>query len=208
VGNAQTYDLAALVRASAEGDNDAWNELVRRYARLIATVIRHYRLSAADAQDISQLVWLHLIEHLPHLREPAALPGWLTTTTRHECLRHLRTNSRSLSIDPHAMIERNATDTTDVEAPLLAAERHQVLLDALEELPQQPRLLLTLLAADPPRPYAEISRVLGIPIGSIGPTRSRSLEKLRETAAVKAYLQADGKVAQTGGARHALAELE
>jgi RNA polymerase sigma factor (sigma-70 family) len=208
VGDAHTYDLAELVRASAEGDNDAWNDLVRRYARLIATIIRHYRLSVADSQDVSQLVWLHLIEHLPHIREPAALPGWLATTTRRECQRLLRMNSRSLTVDPHAVMGLSAVDGGDVEEPLLAAERHQVLLDALAELPEQQRLLLTLLAADPPRPYAEISQVLGIPIGSIGPTRSRTLEKLRETAAVKAYLRADGTVAQTGGARHALAELE
>jgi RNA polymerase sigma factor (sigma-70 family) len=208
VGIARTYDLATLVRASVDGDEEAWNELVGRYARLLAAVIRHYRLSAADAQDVSQLVWLHLVEHLQHIREPAALPGWLVTTTRHECLRYLRTKSRSLSMDPIAMTELSTIDGEDAEESLVAAERHQVLLDGLAELPPQQRHLLTLLAADPPRPYAEISRILGIPIGSIGPTRSRTLEKLRETTAVKTYLRANSEAARTGGARHALAELE
>jgi DNA-directed RNA polymerase specialized sigma24 family protein len=98
-------DLAAnsaLVHASVQGDEKAWNELVQRYAWLIAAVIRHYRLTGADAQDVSQLVWLHLIEHLPYLREPAALPGWLVTTTKRECQRYVQKSRRTVSIDPTA----------------------------------------------------------------------------------------------------------
>ncbi|GAA4710806.1 RNA polymerase sigma factor [Phytohabitans rumicis] len=207
MGTVPTDDLATLVRASVNGDEGAWNELVRRHAGLVAGVIWRYRLSTADAQDVSQLVWLHLIEHLAQIREPAALPGWLVTTTRHECQRYLRVNSRSVSVDPAAMTQLSV-DAHDVDEELLAAERVQVLRAALAELSPQHRELLVLLAADPPCPYAEISRILGIPIGSIGPTRSRALDKLRETAAVKTYLQTNGKAARTGGARHALAELE
>jgi RNA polymerase sigma factor (sigma-70 family) len=208
VGEARTYDLVKLVAASADGDADAWNELVRRYAGLVVFVIRHYRLSGADAQDVSQTVWLRLVEHLSNIREPAALPGWLSTTTRHECQRHLRASSRSVSMDPLDMTRLNAVDGDHVVAELLAAERHQVLRDGLAELAPPQRELLTLLAADPPVAYAEISRILGIPIGSIGPTRSRTLEKLRETKAVQAYLRANSEAVRTGGARHALAELE
>jgi RNA polymerase sigma factor (sigma-70 family) len=201
-------DLPVLVEACVHGDEEAWNELVRRYAGLVTHVIRRYRLSPADAQDVGQLVWLRLVEHLRYLREPAALPGWLATTTRHECERHLRTNGRSIAVDPLTMVRQDPAGETEIDAVLLATERRQVLLDGLAELAPQQRELLMMLAADPPHAYAEISRILGIPVGSIGPTRSRILDKLRGTSAVRAYLDATAGVARTEGRRHAVAELE
>jgi len=186
------WDLPTLVKQASVGrDEDAWNELVRRFAGLVAFVIRHYRLSAADTQDVSQLVWLRLVEHLGQIREPEALPGWLATTTRHECERYLRLNSRNVAMDPHSMRLVDHRDGPEVDELLLAAERRQVLLDGLGELAPQQRELLMMLTADPPYAYAEISRILGIPIGSIGPTRSRVLDKLRDTGAVRTYLEAD-----------------
>jgi RNA polymerase sigma factor (sigma-70 family) len=185
------WDLPTLVKASVDRDEEAWNELVRRFAGLVAFVIRHYRLSGADAQDVSQLVWLRLVEHLAGIREPAALPGWLATTTRHECERFLRVNGRSVAVDPVTMRLTDPGGGPDVDEVLLAAERRQALRDGLRELAPQQRELLLMLTADPPYAYAEISRILGIPIGSIGPTRSRVLGKLRDTDAVRAYLAAD-----------------
>jgi RNA polymerase sigma factor (sigma-70 family) len=185
------WDLPTLVKASIGRDEQAWNELVRRFAGLVTFVIRHYRLSASDGQDVSQLVWLRLIEHLEQIREPSALPGWLATTTRHECERYLRINGRSVAVDPSTMREADRDDGRTVDELLLAAERRQVLLDGLGQLAPQHRELLLMLAADPPYAYAEISRILGIPIGSIGPTRSRVLGKLRDTDAVRAYFDAD-----------------
>lgn len=190
------WELPELVKASIDRDEDAWNELVRRFAGLVAFIIRHYRLAASDAQDVSQLVWLRLVEHLGQIREPAALPGWLATTTRHECERYLRVNGRSVAVDPMTMKEDRSAGP-EIDELLLAAERRQVLLDGLAQLAPSQRELLMMLAADPPYAYADISRILGIPIGSIGPTRSRVLGKLRETDAVRAYLDAD-RSAQLG----------
>ena len=67
------------------GEQQAWDALVERYAPLIWSICRHYRLERADAEDVSQAVWFTLVARLDHLREPAALPGWLATTTRREC---------------------------------------------------------------------------------------------------------------------------
>lgn len=192
------WDLPDLVKASIDHDEDAWNELVRRFAGLVGFVMRHYRLSTADTQDVSQLVWLRLVEHLSQIREPAALPGWLATTTRHECERYLRVNGRSIAVDPLTMTDPGQQDAREIDELLLAAERRQVLLDGLAELAPQQRELLMMLTADPPYAYAEISRQLGIPIGSIGPTRSRVLDKLRDTGPVRAYLHAD-ETAPIGG---------
>lgn len=200
-------DLAGLVSGSINGDEDSWNQLVRRFAGLVAGVIRRHRIPDADVQDVSQLTWLRLIEHLRQIREPAALPGWIVTTTGRECQRWLRANSRSLPVDPETMNRLEGTDER-VGDSLLHAERHQVLADALRELEPQQRDLFLLFIADPPYSYAEISQMMGIPIGSIGPTRSRILGKLRASTAVTKYLQGNENAAQTGGGRHAFAGLE
>lgn len=201
-------DTATLVRSSRDGDEQAWNELVRRHAHLVVAVTRQYRMPAPDAQDVSQTVWLRLVEHLATIREPAALAGWIVTTAKHECLRLLRSGTRTVPVDPLTgrVLDRSAT--ADVDGDLLAAERYQALRDGLAELAPHQRELLVLLSSDPPPPYAEISRRLGIPIGSIGPTRSRILEKLRATSAIRTYLEATREAARDGGGRHAFAELD
>jgi RNA polymerase sigma factor (sigma-70 family) len=186
------WTLTALVGAAVEHDDDAWSELVRRFTRLVACTIRRYQLSVADAQDVSQLVWLRLIEHLGTLREPAALPGWISTTTRHECERLLRTSGRSVPTDPTTLEPFDRTDDPAIDESLLADERRRALFEGLAELSAHQRDLLLMLSADPPYAYAEISRTLHIPVGSIGPSRSRILARLRETAPVKAYLSVLG----------------
>jgi RNA polymerase sigma factor (sigma-70 family) len=179
-------EVTDLVAAAAGHDEQAWNELVRRYAGLIASTLRRYRLRPEDAQDVTQLVWLHLVEHLSRLRDPAALPGWLVTTTRRECERQLRTAGRVVEVDPQTMW--HAAGTPPVDEPLLAYERRQALRDGLAELDPRQRRLMVLLTADPQPSYAEIGRVLGIPVGSVGPTRARALAKLRATAPVRSYI--------------------
>jgi RNA polymerase sigma factor (sigma-70 family) len=191
-------ELGDLLRAGADKDEGAWHELVRRYASLVAFVIRHYRLNRADTQDVSQLVWLRLVEHLSEIREPAALPAWLATTTRRECERYLRVHGRSVAMDPVDLGILEPADGPDVDELLLATERRQALRDGLALLTPRQRRLLTMLTADPPHAYAEISRILNIPIGSIGPTRSRALEKLRDTAPVRAYFSAERAVPVRG----------
>jgi RNA polymerase sigma factor (sigma-70 family) len=182
------WTLTTLVGAASAHDDDAWAELVRRFAGLVAGTIRRYRLSAADTQDVSQLVWLRLVEHLSRLREPAALPGWLSTTTRHECERLVRAGGRSIATDPAVLEPAAGTGQAGPDAFLLADERRAALRAGLAELTETQRELLLLLSADPPPAYAEISRRLRMPVGSIGPTRSRILARLRETAPVQAYL--------------------
>jgi RNA polymerase sigma factor (sigma-70 family) len=202
-------EVAQLVAASAQGDPRAWAELVRRYAHLVLRVTRQFRLAEADAQDVSQTVWLRLVEHLHTLRDPQALAGWLATTARNECLRQLRHRGRTIPVDPQSGGTLDRCVDRDPQDDLLAAERLQVLRDGVAELTEQQRALLALLAADPPLTYAQISELLGMPIGSIGPTRSRCLERLRRSGAVRNYLEADRRPAAVeGGGRHAHAEVE
>jgi RNA polymerase sigma factor (sigma-70 family) len=178
-----------LVNRARDGDKAAWDELVERYAPLVWSVCRRYRLAPADTDDVGQSVWLRLIEHLPGLREAAALPGWIATTTQRECYRLLRASSRVEPVDP--------AESTDVVVPAIAEEevlRHErrtVLRSAFKELSDRCQALLTLLTSDPPTAYDEISRRLELPIGSIGPNRARCLDRLRRTPAL-ALLVAGG----------------
>lgn len=178
-----------LVTRASNGDRQAWDALVERYAPLIWSICRRYRLGDADADDAAQRVWLHLLNHLDDLRDPAALPGWLSTTARRECSRVLRAAARpdtaGYVLDAETLPDERAA-TADQE--LLKAERHAALREAFAALPLSGQRLLTMLTADPPVPYAEISARLGIPVGSIGPTRRRYLGKLRRHPAIAALI--------------------
>lgn len=181
--------LTEKVQAAISGEREAWNWLVDRYAPLVMGVASRYRLRAEDAADVSQGVWLKLVEHLDDIREPLALPGWIVTTTSREALRVLQSRQRTVEVDPqigHTL--EAASDPGSLDDELLRDERHHALREGLRELRPQHRDLLVLLLEDPPLSYAEISRKLGIPVGSIGPTRARCLEALRRTAALRSFL--------------------
>ncbi len=180
-----------LVARAKNGDRHAWDALVERYAPLIWSICRRHRLGRADADDVGQSVWLRLVDQLDKVRDPAALPGWLATTARRECLRVLCATQ-----GPRATVyARDVESLPDERAGLadqglLAAERHAALREAFGQLPPNGQQLIALLIADPPLPYADISAQLGIPVGSIGPNRSRYLDKMRRHPAIAALINA------------------
>jgi RNA polymerase sigma factor (sigma-70 family) len=186
-----------LVTRARNGDQPAWDALVERYAPLIWSICRRCGLGGADADDVGQTVWLHLVDQLDRLRDPAALAGWLATTTRRECL-HVRRAAQRLHASGHVP---DVEDIPDGHAPiaedeLLTAERHAALREALTQLPPRCQHLLVLLLEDPPLPYAQISATLGIPAGSIGPTRARCLNKLRRHPAIAALINTEAEITQ------------
>jgi len=175
-----------LVTRARDGDKQAFDSLVERYAPLIWSICQRCRLSGADAEDVGQSVWLQLVDHLDQIRDPAALPGWLATTTQRECYRVLRQPGAARYVPDVEDIADKQAATAEQE--LLAAERHAVLREAVGDLPPFYQQLIGLLIADPPVPYAEISARLGIAVGSIGPSRGRCLEKLRRHPAIAAMI--------------------
>ena len=183
--------VTGLVTRARNGERQAWDALVERYAPLIWSICRRHRLEAADAEDAAQNVWLKLVDHLDSLRDPAALPGWLATTTRRECGRTLRT-ARTPRDAGHALAAGTIPDNhaQAAEPDLLAAERHAALREAFGQLPPGCQQLLALLIEDPALPYAEISARLGVPAGSIGPSHRRCLDKLRRHPAITALITA------------------
>ena len=183
--------VADLVLGARNGDQRAWDALVERYAPLIWSVCRSHRLSDTEAEDIGRGIWLHLASQLDRVRDPAALASWLTTTTRRECARVLRIRHGAEIAGCLPDIENiPAEQARTAKQDVLAAERPAALREALAELPPACQQMISMLAADPPVPYAEISARLGIPVGSIGPIRARCLECMRRHPAVVALVDA------------------
>lgn len=182
-------DVTALVAAAADGHEEAWGEIVERYTPLLVRVVQGYRLGVAEVEDVAQTVWLRLIEQLGELREPRALPAWIVTTARREALRTARRTMRTRPQDPQDDAwSAQLVSEDDPDAALEREARHLALLEGFAALSARQRELLLLLAQDPPPPYAEISRRTGIPVGAIGPTRGRALDRLRRSPAVQALL--------------------
>jgi RNA polymerase sigma factor (sigma-70 family) len=175
----EPVSVALLVRLAADGDKKAWERLVDQYAKLIWSITVEYRLVESDAADVAQTTWLRLLEHIGRIQYPDRVGSWLAATARNECLRSLAARKRVvLGHDTDAMEEVHAP-SAEVDERLLAAERDQTVRDAITHLPARWQRLLEMLMADPPVPYTEISDQLGLPVGSIGPTRGRCLARLR-----------------------------
>jgi len=183
---------ADLVLRARKGDSDAWDALVERFAPLIWSICLRYSLGRADAEDVGQYVWLRLVDHLESVHDPAALPGWLVTTTKRECLRALRAARNQQAPETVPDVESIPDERTGTaEQELLLAERHAALREAFTRLPPPCQRLIAMLLEDPPVPYAEISARLGIPLGGIGPSRGRCIEKLRHDPAIAALIGAE-----------------
>jgi RNA polymerase sigma factor (sigma-70 family) len=181
-----------LVTRAAIGERSAWDAIVERYSPLIWAICRRWQLGHTDAEDVGQAVWLRLVEQLGNLRDPAALAGWLATTTQRECYRVQRSR-HPLAAGGQVPDAENLPDeqAATAEDELLVAERHAALRAAFMDLPVNCQRLLALLITEPPTPYAEISARLGICVGSIGPNRGRCLDRLRRHPAIAALIDAD-----------------
>lgn len=170
-----------LLRDAAGGDQRAWDHLVERYSRLVWAVTRGHRLAYADSADVFQTTWLRLVEHLGQLRDPEHLAGWLSTTARHECLRVLRMGRRERpDEDVAAGADPQWSAGPGPEAALLVDEERATVAAAFARLSERCQALLRLVVAEPGLSYTEISLALGVPVGSIGPTRGRCLRQLKD----------------------------
>ena len=195
--------VVALVTRAAGGDPAAWNDIVERYAPLVWSICARFQLGPADREDVAQNVWLLLVEQLGKLREPAALPGWLGTTTRRECLRVVTAASKSERLGTGLDDALQFVDNTIIDEEILMAERNAALRTAFAELPPRYQQLLAMLAKDPPVPYTEISATLDIPVGSIGPQRARCLERMRKSPALAALIAGEVDANSAGGGQRA-----
>jgi RNA polymerase sigma factor (sigma-70 family) len=176
-------ELERSVNGAMFGDSAAWDDLVDRFSGLIWAIARGQGLSPTDAAEVSQTTWLRLAEHISEITEPVRVGAWLATTARREANRIARLSARYVLVDPWEYFDES-TGEEELGSELLVRERDLVIQHALALLPARCRELLTaLVVADPPLSYKQLSEGAEMAIGSIGPTRARCLEHLRELIA-------------------------
>jgi RNA polymerase sigma factor (sigma-70 family) len=174
-----TSNVAELLPRVSDGDSAAWEQILRRYGRLVSATVRSFRLQEADALDAVQTTWLRLAENVHRVRHPERLGAWLTTTARRECLRILRQVTTLPKLAEMAL-ETVADPSMGPEHSAIQADTTQRLWEHVDALPSDRSALLRALFAEHPRPYTEIANTAGIPSGGIGPTRARALRQLRD----------------------------
>lgn len=183
-------DDATLVMRCRAGDGTAWARLVERYQRLVYAIVRRAGLDEHTAADVFQTVFSRLLQHLPRIAEPHHLQAWIVTTAKRESLLLLRQGKRTVSMarsdDSGDDVSNSADwdladDTPIAEEALDHLQQLNQLRNALERLDTRCRDLLLLMFRDEDDTlsYEEVARRMGASVGSIGPTRSRCLDKLR-----------------------------
>jgi RNA polymerase sigma factor (sigma-70 family) len=165
-----------VLSSAGDGNQAAWGEVIRRYGRLVGAVVRGYGLQEADRHDAEQGTWLQLLQHHRAVRDPECLGAWLSTTARRECLRVLR---RALHVVELDEVDAMPDPRSDVEQQVLDADEVSRVWAVVAELPPRRQAVARALLADDRKPYADIARSTGIPVGSLGPTRARVLAHLR-----------------------------
>ena len=170
-----------LVERARDGDDGAWAALVRRFANVIWAASASFAFDRDTRDDVFQMTCLRLLDHLDAVREPERLAGWLAVTARRECLAVVRDRSRWLA---HDDFDDVLSAAPDVDHEMQRNETISAVAEALDEIDAPCRELLRLLVSDPPLSYETIAEILGRPIGSIGPTRARCLEKLGRRPAI------------------------
>jgi RNA polymerase sigma factor (sigma-70 family) len=176
-----------LIIACRRGDERAWETLVARYDRLVFSIARRHGLSIDDAADVTQTVFVILLQSIDRLSDDVNLGGWLTTVTRRHSWRTLARRGRELPGEKEDVAESSVLLGRQSSDPIDRWETLQAVHKALNRLSERCRQLLLALYFDPAKPsYAEVSARLNMPVGSIGPTRARCLAKL------KALLEEEG----------------
>jgi RNA polymerase sigma factor (sigma-70 family) len=184
---AEVSEVRALVLSAAAGDQLAWSRLVSRYHGAVVATVRGMGLGQADVADVSQTTWLRLFQHIDTLHHPERVRGWLVTTARNEALRLLRQGKRETASDDLTEVAMESPEH-GMDGALIAAEQKEVVDVALQALSPRCARLVRLLVADKSSTYAEVAAQLGMPVGSLGPTRTRCLALLRRQQTVESYL--------------------
>lgn len=172
-------DVAAAVQRAAAGDEAAWAQLVEAFGGMLWAVASGFRLGPADSSEVVQSTWLRLVENLGRITQPEALGGWLATTARREALRLLRRRAHENVADDESRFDGSSPlAEAGPEDHALDRDRARRLWHAFDRLPDNCRALLHLLSVLL-MSYSEVSEALDMPVGSIGPTRSRCLGRLK-----------------------------
>jgi RNA polymerase sigma factor (sigma-70 family) len=169
---------AAAFERWTDGDAVALDELVRVMTPVLWHVVRAYRLSTELAEDVVQTTWLSLVRSQSSIQEPTAVGGWLTTTARREAWKVAKATGRALPVEDDELARR-LPDEDSAEDAVVRRDGEERLWEAVDRLSERCRQLLRIVAFEHRPDYTKIAADLGMPVGSIGPTRGRCLQKLR-----------------------------
>lgn len=177
----ETSEIPTMVQRASSGDEAAWTVIVDEFSPLLYAVVRGFRMAEAQRADAVQTTWLRLVEHLDDIRDPARLAGWLRTTATRVCLETLREARRESPAEtvPERDVLVLNPDAYDPDNATLRLERVTLVREALTRLSERDQTLMTLLSSTTPLSYKQIAARLDMPVGSIGPTRGRILQRLR-----------------------------
>ncbi|MGH3182485.1 MAG: RNA polymerase sigma factor [Streptosporangiaceae bacterium] len=170
--------LVRLVSAARQGSEEALGQIVTELSPLLWQVARAAGLSSSDAEDVLQTAWMRLVAHLDDIQSETALTGWLIVTTRREAWRVRAAGRRQLPADQELLAELPDQGPGSEEQVILDDQR-RALWGAVGRLSKRCQELLRIVAFAPRPDYAAVAAALGMPVGSIGPTRGRCLAKLR-----------------------------
>ena len=179
---------SALARKSAElvsriqaGDESVWRDMVERYESLLRWIARQCRLSPEEVDDAVQLTWLRCLEHIDQLTDPDRLSGWLAAICRRECIRLATKGRREVPLSgPNlARLIDDGRGDSDPCVKVEARDQHNRLYDAISALPERQKKVVVELLRQEGESYLALSERLGLPVGSIGPTRQRAVTRLR-----------------------------
>lgn len=193
---AEAITHGELLTRASQGDQEAWAALVETFGQMVWSIARSFRLDEATAKDVTQTVWLKLVENCDRITDPERLPGWLATTCRREALKVSRLRQRSVPTEFEYDVE---DPSPSLEALLVEDEEVREVVTAFAELGEDCQQLLRLLATDPPLSYEQISEITGRPVGSLGPTRARCIARLK--AAMGISIDPAGSIDQGDGAK-------
>jgi RNA polymerase sigma factor (sigma-70 family) len=183
-----TRDWHTLVERALSRDQAAWRELVDQLKGVAWKVLYSYDLSAEDRNDAFASTFFRVYERLQSIRDPQKLPGWVATIARNEANTIYRKRARFV---PMAEVPLRGVPSPDHSEQLIDDEMQAAMLAAFAKLPPDMQALLRLLSADPPLGYDEVGRILNLPHGSIGPTRQRCLQRLRNSPELAPYLNGE-----------------
>ncbi len=195
-GQSAAIELSELVRLSLTGDAKAWEHLVRRLERVVWKAVNMMTIEDEVRKDAFAATWLRLVERLDSIREPEKLPGWLTTTATNEVRHILRQRSRqqvsidwSITGDPLGdVLMSTGASSGEHEREVVRSEANRSIRRAFSMLDEECRQLLTVLVlADPPLSYQQASEQLDRPVGALGPSRRRCLDKLRASSSMREW---------------------
>ncbi|MDX6680721.1 MAG: hypothetical protein QOG94_760 [Solirubrobacteraceae bacterium] len=186
-------EMRALVEAAIGDDERAWERLVAEFTPMIRAIARRHRLGSFDQDEVVQRTYLALVRHIASLRDPLSIPGWIATTARRASIAILAAGAREV---PTAQIVADDSPQPDHDEGLLQQERREAVRSAAAKMPARQRAFVSALSMEPALSQRQVSERLGMPIGSIGPTRQRCLERMRRDPAVSLLLREHVSFAQ------------